>query len=174
MRKLTFGGAISLDLYLARPDGSIDWLIWGDEAAAMMAESWKTTDTILMGRKTYEASLALGGGPDLPGTRTYVFSRTLAPGPAGGVTIVGEDVVAFVRDLKAREGRDVVLMGGGELARPLFEAELVDELGFNVHPILLGAGVPALVPMARQVDLELAECRPCKNGCVLVLYRVKR
>ncbi len=64
-------------------------------------------------------------------------------------------------------------MGGGELARSLFEAGLIDEIGFNIHPVLLGAGVPVFHPMSRQIDLELHECRAFKNGCVYVSYRVK-
>jgi riboflavin biosynthesis pyrimidine reductase len=64
-------------------------------------------------------------------------------------------------------------MGGGELAWPLLEAGLIDEIGFNIHPVLLGAGIPVFHAMKRQIDLELLECRSFKNGCVYVLYRVK-
>ena len=64
-------------------------------------------------------------------------------------------------------------MGGGELAKSLFEADLIDEIGFNIHPVLLGSGIPLFHPMTRQIDLELKECKPFKNGCVLVTYRVK-
>jgi dihydrofolate reductase len=64
-------------------------------------------------------------------------------------------------------------MGGGELARSLFEAGLIDEIGFNIHPILLGSGVPLFHPMGHQIDLELRECRALKSGCVYVSYRVK-
>ena len=64
-------------------------------------------------------------------------------------------------------------MGDGELARSFFEAGLIDEVGFNIHPVLLGAGIPLFHEMTRQIDLELLECRPFKNGCVLVRYRVK-
>jgi dihydrofolate reductase len=64
-------------------------------------------------------------------------------------------------------------MGGGELARSLFEAGLIDEVGFNIHPVLLGSGIPLFHPMSRQVHLELIERRSFKNGCVYVMYRVK-
>lgn len=174
MRKVTFGGANSLDNYLARPDHAVDWLMWGDEAAAVMANYWKTIDTVLMGRKTYEVALKSGQGEGgYPRMTTYVFSRTLPAGKRGSVTIVAEDAVNFVRDLKRQEGKDICLMGGGELARPLFEAGLIDEIGFNIHPVLLGAGIPLFHPMCRQIDLELLECKPFKNGCVMVSYRVK-
>jgi dihydrofolate reductase len=174
MRKITFGGANSLDNYLARPDHAVDWLLWGAEAAAYMADYWKTIDTVLMGRKTYEVALRMGqGSAGYPGMQTYVFSRTLSAGSGGSVTIVSRDAVEFVRELKAQEGKDICLMGGGELAKPLFEAGLIDEIGFNIHPVLLGAGIPLFHPMSRQIDLELRECRAFQNGCVLVTYRVK-
>jgi dihydrofolate reductase len=174
MRKVTFGGANSLDNYIARPDGAFDWLLWGDEAAAYMADYWKTIDTVVMGRKTYEVALRHGqGGAAYPGVSTYVFSRTLPPGTAGGVTILSADAADFVRDLKQQDGKDICVMGGGELAKPLFEAGLIDEIGFNIHPVLLGAGIPLFHAMSRQIDLELLECRTFKNGCVLVTYRVK-
>jgi dihydrofolate reductase len=173
VRKVTFGGANSLDNYLARLDHAVDWLLWGDEAAAVMADYWKTIDTVLMGRKTYEVALRGGHGGGYPGVTTYVFSRTLPAGPRGGATVVSADAADFVRDLKGQGGKDICLMGGGELARPLFEAGLIDEIGFNIHPVLLGSGIPLFHPMGRQIDLELRECRPFKNGCVLVRYRVK-
>ena len=89
MRKVTFGGANSLDNYLARTDHAVDWLLWGDEAAAVMADFWKTIDTVLMGRKTYDVALrSCQGGGGYPGVTTYVFSRTLPAGPQGGATIV--------------------------------------------------------------------------------------
>ena len=58
-------------------------------------------------------------------------------------------------------------------ARSLFEAGLIDEVGFNIHPVLLGSGIPLFHPMSRQIDLELRECRAFKNGCVCITYRVK-
>jgi dihydrofolate reductase len=173
VRKVTFGGANSLDNYLARPDHAVDWLMWGDEAAAVMADYWKTIDTVLMGRKTYEVALRSGQDGGYPGVATYVFSRTLPAGSRGRATIISSDAVDFVRDLKGHSGKDICLMGGGELARPLFEAGLIDEIGFNIHPVLLGSGIPVFHPMSRQIDLELRECRAFKNGCVLVRYRVK-
>ena len=174
MRKLTFGGATSLDNYLARPDHAVDWLLWGEEAAAVMGDYWKTIDTVLMGRKTYEVAVRLGqGGSGYPGMKTYVFSRTLPEGSDPGVTITRRDAAEFVRDLKERDGKDICLMGGGELARSLFEAGLIDEIGLNIHPVLLGSGIPLFHPMSRQIDLELVECRPFQNGCVYLTYRVR-
>src|SRR5262249_54284158 len=106
MRKVTFGGANSLDHYLARPGHPVDWLLWGEEAAAVMADYWKTIDTVLMSRKTYEAAVRMGQGDGgYPGVTTYVLSRTLAEGPRGGVTVIGRDAAEFVRELKGQDGR---------------------------------------------------------------------
>jgi dihydrofolate reductase len=127
-----------------------------------------------MGRKTYEDALRRGGmGGGYPGVKTYVFSRTLKQSTDASVTIVSEDAAEFVRKLKQRDGKDICVMGGGELARSLFEAELIDEIGFNIHPVLLGSGIPVYHPMSRQTDLQLIKCRTLKFGCVLVTYRVK-
>jgi dihydrofolate reductase len=175
MRKVTFGGANSLDNFFARKDDAVDWLMWSDEAAAVMMDYWKTIDTIVMGRKTYEVGLKMtkGKGNPYPEIKSYVFSRTLKPGPGKGVEIVAEDAAEFVRKLKRRKGKDICVMGGGLLAKSLLEAKLIDEIGFNIHPVLLGSGVPLFHEMKRQINLELLDCKRFKNGCVYVLYRVK-
>jgi dihydrofolate reductase len=173
MRKVTFGGANSLDNYFARKDHAVDWLRWSDEAAAVTADYWQSIDTVLMGRKTFEVAHRQNRGQKspFPGIQVYVFSRTLSTAP--GATLVSNDACEFVRDLKSKPGREICLMGGGELARPMFEAGLIDEVGFNIHPVLLGSGIPLFHEMNRQIDLELLECKPFKNGCVFVRYRVK-
>jgi dihydrofolate reductase len=173
MRKITFGGGTSLDNYLARPDHAVDWLLWGEEAAEVASGYWETIDTVLMGRKTFEVAVRNGLSAGYPGVKNYVFSRTITGDYGGDVIIVREDAVRYVADLKQQNGKDICLMGGGELAKSLLEADLVDEVGFNIHPVLLGAGIPVLHRMGRQIDLELLECRPFKNGCVYVIYRVK-
>jgi dihydrofolate reductase len=173
MRKVTFGGANSLDNFLARPDHEVDWLLWSDEAAAVMRDYWKTIDTVLMGRKTYEVALRHSKSKSpYSGVKSYVFSRTLNADGAG-TTIVSTDPGAFVRQLKSEPGKDICVMGGGDLARSLFEAAVIDEIGFNIHPVLLGSGIPLFHQMSRQIDLELVECRRFRNGCVYVRYRVR-
>jgi dihydrofolate reductase len=175
MRKVTFGGASSLDNFIAREDGAVDWLMWSDEVAATIGDYWKTIDTIVMGRKTYEAALRHGGGGNpYPGVKSYVFSRTLSENSASDVEIIRDDAAEFVRKLKEGAGKDICVMGGGELARSLFEARLIDEIGFNIHPVLLGKGIPLFHRMTHQIDLELLDCKTFKTGCVLVTYRVKR
>jgi dihydrofolate reductase len=168
-RKVIFGGAISLDGYFAGPGEAIDWLRRSEDSAAAIAASWKGVDTMLMGRKTWAFAARMGGGPSMPGIRTYVFSRTLAGVPEG-VELVREDAADFVRRLKERDGGGILVMGGGELGSALIEAGLVDEIRFNVHPVLLGGGIPAFRPMARRVEFELVEARAMAKGCVLLRY----
>lgn len=170
MRKLTYGAAVSLDGFLAGPDEALDWLRWSDDAKAISAASWKGVDTILMGRKTYDFSARSGseggGGSKL---KTCIFSRTMKEAPKGG-ELVRDDAVGFVRAMKAAPGGDIILMGGGELAASLIEGGVVDEIGLNVHPVLLGAGVPMFAAMAGKVDLTLAEARPIARDCVFLRY----
>jgi dihydrofolate reductase len=176
MRTVTYGAACSLDGYITGPGGSIDWLHWSDDVQAIMADYWKTVDTILMGRKTWEFAAAQGGGPaELPAgaPRTYVFSRTLETIDRPGVTLVKTDPGAFVRELKDRPGGDICVLGGSDLARSLLAAGVVDEVGCNIHPVLLGSGVPLFVDSGRRVSLELKECRALEGGCVYATYRVK-
>lgn len=176
MRKVIFGAANSLDNYIARKDDAVDWLMWSKEANALTQEFWKTIDTVLMGRKTYEVALKMAQGDSGAdsGVKTYVFSRTLQQNSTPALEIVAEDAAAFVRKLKKQPGKDICVMGGGEFAQTLFEANLIDEVGFNIHPVLLGQGIPLFHKMKRQIDLELLECKPFKNGCVYVSYRVKK
>ena len=173
MRKVTFGGATSLDNFIARKDDSYDWIMWSNEAGEYMKDYWKTIDTILMGRRTYEVALRHGATGEHPGIKTYVFSRTLKPRSTGRLTVLADDVVEVVRRLKEEDGKDICVMGGGLLAKPLLEAGLIDEIGLNIHPVLLGSGIPLWYEMPQQIDLELLKCQQFSNGCVMVTYRTR-
>jgi dihydrofolate reductase len=184
MRKVTLGLATSLDNYIARKDGGSDWLHWSKEVAEISAKFMKTVDAILIGRKTYEVMLAFGQ-TSYPGAKNYVFSRSKQKSSAlkkslttkkktdRNVEIVTADVVKFVRELKSKKGKGICLFGGGELAKSLFEAGLIDEVVLNIHPVLLGSGVPLFHEMKRQIDLELVDFRTLKGGYLLVSYRLK-
>lgn len=171
-RLVTYGAACSLDGFIARADGAVDWLHFSDDVGRIIRDYWAGIDTVLMGRRTWEAAAASGGGRSPYGPMAcYVFSRTLAPGSVRGAEVVSADAGGFVRALKARDGKNICVMGGGELARSLFAAGVIDEVGLNVHPVLLGSGIPMFLDPGRQVDLELAECRPIEGGCVMLTYR---
>jgi len=140
-----------------------------------MTDLWKSIDAIVVGRKTYDFARKIGKPwPAFPGVKNYLCSRTLRDIPDKHVQIISEDATAFVRKLKAEKGKDIFVMGGGELAKSLFEAGLIDELRMTIHPILLGSGIPLFLPMDRQIDWEMTESKAFKNGCVWVTYRLKR
>jgi dihydrofolate reductase len=129
---------------------------------------------MLMGRRTFEIGQKMGGGPEMKGVTTYVFSRTLERLPEGARgELVREEAGDFVRRIKAAPGGGILVMGGGELGSALIDAGLVDEIGFSIHPVLLGGGSPAFLPFGRRIDLELIEARPIARECVLVRYRVR-
>jgi dihydrofolate reductase len=181
MRIVAYGGAVSLDGFLAGADGSIDWLHFSKDVQQVMTDHWKDVDTILMGRKTYLVSVAQGrqsakkpaknAKRKEPAMRTYVFSRTLKSVDDPGVELVAADATEFVRDLKRRPGKRICLMGGGELAQPLLAAGLVEEIGLNIHPVLLGAGIPTFRDPGHRVKLTLTECRQLEGGCILARYK---
>jgi dihydrofolate reductase len=173
MRKVTFGGANSVDNFIARKDDNVDWLLWNKEVQQIVKDYWKTIDTIVMGRRTYEVATRNSAGSGYSGVKTYVLSRTIKKPDSKTLTFVNEDAAGFVRNLKSEEGKDICVMSGGGLAKSLFEADLIDEISFNIHPVLLGSGIPLFHEMSRQVDLELKECRQLSNGCVALTYEVK-
>ena len=186
MRTVTYGGAVSLDGFLAGPGGTLDWLHWSEDVTSITSEFFKDVDIILMGRKTWagaeaqsssskpRARKSSGAKPRRtkpPKMQTYVFSRTLGPLDRPGVTVIADDAAAFVRDLKQQPGGRICLMGGGELAQSLIAADLVDEIGLNIHPVLLGSGVPVFRDPGHRIKLALVETRPLSGGCILATYR---
>jgi len=174
MRKVIYGGACSLDGFFAGPNDEIDWLHMSKDVQAVMAKSWATVDTVLTGRKTWEFAKKMGGGPAMPGIKGYVLSRTLKSIDDKGSELVNTDAGEFVRKLKVQPGKDMIVMSGGNLASSLLAAGVVDEIGMNIHPLLLGAGVPAFMDAGTRVNLKLKECRPMAGDCVLVTYTVAR
>jgi dihydrofolate reductase len=187
MRKVKYWVANSLDDFIARKDGAVDWLFM-DDTDYGMREFFASIDTVLIGRKTYGFALGQSAGQKKRksvskkrkskgasrfGMRSYVFSRTMKDAPGEDVEIISENGAEFVRNLKKEAGKDIWLMGGGELAKSLLAENLVDEIGLNIHPVLLGSGIPLFPEIGKQIGLELLDCKAHKNGCVQVTYRVK-
>jgi dihydrofolate reductase len=172
MRNVLYGAACSLDGFIAGEHDEVDWLHWSDDVARISGEVWSATDTVLMGRRTYEVAVQNGMNA-YPGVDNIVFSRTLTLSKAvPNLTIVRDDAAPFVADLKAREGRGICVMGGGRLARSLLAARLIDELGVNIHPILLGRGIPMFPAGDYRTRLTLTDSRPLKGGCFYARYQV--
>lgn len=171
MRKVIYGGAMSLDGFIAGPNGEYDWIVMDpdvDFAAAM-----DRFDTFLIGRKTFEAMQRMGGdAPPTPGIRNIVFSKTLRPADCPHATL-SDDAERMVAELRKQPGKDIALFGGGELFRSLLAAGLVDEVHFGVIPVLLGGGIPMLPAPADRAGLELKKHRVYeKTGTVGLEYAI--
>ena len=167
-RRLRYQVAVSLDGFIAGPDGEIDWIVM--DPAIDFDALFQEFDTAVMGRKTYEAMAAQAGGGAMPGMEVVVFSRSLPPSSRPGVRIVNDDPGRVVAELKQKPGRDIWLFGGGELFRSLLDAGLVDSVELAIMPVLLGSGVP-LLPPGRTTELVLGDQRTLPgSGIVAVSY----
>jgi dihydrofolate reductase len=183
MRRVKYLVANSLDNFIARPDGGVDWL-FNDGTDYGMAEFFRSIDCVLLGRKTYEvatkqhenkgkAKKAKRKASSGWGMKSYVFSRTIKARPDDDFTVISDNAGEFVRKLKTEAGKDIWLMGGGELAGSLLNEAVVDEISLNIHPVLLGEGIPLFGNLNTQVNLELFASKAHKNGCVQAEYHVK-
>lgn len=167
MRRVRYGGAISLDGFIAGPNGEADWILMDPEIdfAAMFAQY----DTLLIGRKTFTQMVAAGQAGSMPGIDVYVFSTSLRQADHPDVTIVSEGGSALVKQLRGRPGKDIALYGGGELFRSLLEAGQVDTVEVAVVPVLLGTGVPLMAGGHRRVPLRLTSQKVLKSTGILML-----
>ena len=173
MRKVIYAVGISLDGYIARPDGSVDFLFMPKDYS--MAAFFKRIDVAVMGRKTYEVGMKLGGGKiSSPGMACYVFSKTLPSDSPGGVTVVREAPKAFLEGMQKKKGKDIWLMGGGELTRVFLGDDLVDELYLGIVPTLIGEGIPAFPAGFPQRDFKLLESKTYSKGLIASSYELVR
>jgi dihydrofolate reductase len=170
-RKVILGFGMTIDGYIARPNGGIDFLTIDKEGETTMEDFFSKIDTVIMGRKTAaEALKSSEGFPVTPGVTNYVFSRRWKAGKREGFEVVNGPPLAFMKKLKRRPGKDIYL-SGGELARSFLQEDLVDELFIGLGPLLLGAGIPGFPAKFPQRDFRLAVCKPYSNGSVELRYQ---
>jgi dihydrofolate reductase len=169
MRKVVLGLGTSLDGYIARLDGSVDFLFMPKDYS--MGPFFATIDTALLGRKTYDVALKMGGGSyNDSGLKSYVFSHSQPPGARTGVTFVNESQKTFVEKLRKSPGKNIWLMGGGELVRDFLKDDLVDELYIGVVPVLIGEGLPLFPPGFPQREFSLLENKTFSKGMIALKY----
>lgn len=173
MRKVRYNVAASLDGYIAGPHGEFDWI--PEDPAVDFAALFARVDTVLIGRRSYEAALAPGGPPWAPGTRVYVFSRTLRAEDHPRVTVVSDDAGATVAALRAEAGDgEIWLFGGGALFGSLLAAGQVDTVEVTIAPIILGGGVPLVPPGTPRTPLALTHTHRYPSGLLSLHYTVHR
>jgi dihydrofolate reductase len=161
MRKVSFGGAMSLDGFIAGPNGEHDWIVM--DPAIDFAEMMGRFDTFLVGRKTFDAMRRMGSDmADLPDAKNIVFSRTMKPADYPQLTI-SDDAERTVAELRATPGKDIALFGGGELFRSLLAAGLVDEVGVSIIPVLLGGGNSTTALPGRAHRSSAAQAAPLRE-----------
>jgi dihydrofolate reductase len=173
MRLVRFGGAMSLDGYIAGPNGEYDWILMDPDID--FAEMQSQFDTFLIGRKTFEAMARMGSdATSAPGIQNIVLSRTLKPSDYPNIT-VKSDAERVVAELRTQPGKDIAIFGGGELFRSLLAADLVDRIEVALIPVLLGGGIPLLPPPAGRAVLKLRKQRVYeKTGTVALEYDIVR
>ena len=173
MRRVRYQVAMSLDGFIASSDGSYDWIPADPEFdfGALFAQF----DTVLLGRRTYEAMAQAGQTAMLGGMKTFVFSRTLTHIDQPGITLVGDAWESSVQALRDGTGKDIWLFGGGELFKSLLTAHLVDTLEIAIVPVLLGGGIPMAPPPLSSEKLKLRNHRVyAQSGMVLLEYDLPR
>jgi dihydrofolate reductase len=169
MRKVILGLGISIDGYVARLNGAVDFLFMPKDYS--MGPFFATIDTAMMGRKTFDAAKGASFGESLA---TYVFSRSRSPRECDGVTFVDESPESLVSELRKRPGENIWMMGGGELAREFLKADLVDEIHLGIVPVLLGEGLPLFASGFPQQDFSLIENTSYSRGMIALKYERAR
>jgi dihydrofolate reductase len=175
MRKIRYNVAMTLDGFIAGLNGEADWIVMDHDVN--FAELWAQFDTLLMGRRTYEAAVARLGESSMRGHKVVVASRTLKPADHPNATILSDVTPAALQGLRAQPSgspeKDIWLMGGGLLFRTLLEMHQIDTVEVSIMPVVLGAGVPLLPPPAQQSRLKLTSQEIYRSGIVSLVYEVQ-
>jgi dihydrofolate reductase len=186
MRSVTYSMGVSLDGYIAGPDGSFDWTPPNEDVFRFWIDEIRGVGVHLLGRRLYETMLYwetadqaslddaqlewAGLWNPLP---KVVFSTTLSA-VQGNARLATGDVAAEIKQLRAEPGEGEIAIGGATLAAEAAALDLIDEYRPMVYPVLVGGGIPFFPRQERRVDLELVETRPFSAKVVYLRYRVAR
>jgi dihydrofolate reductase len=172
MRPIVYSLTASLDGYINRADGTLDWISMdlGMPPEQFFREKFSAFDTVIIGRKSYDTMRQ----QSYPGMKNYVVSRTIPPGRRDGFEFISGDVKPWAEKLKNAPGKKIWLSGGGELARSFLEAGLVDEIEIAVQPVLLGKGVPLFPGPFPETKLNLERVERRGSGIAELVYSLQR
>ena len=173
-RKVIVHIATSADGYIARSDGDLEWLTSRPAPKGFygMDAFMRSIDTKVLGRKTYAVSRRIGATFDSE-NRHIVFSRHPPPADApSGAEFVSEAIGPFVSRLREQPGKDIWLMGGGEIIASFLDARAIDEFIISVVPVFIGDGIPLMARRHRIVPLNLCSVDRFEDGVVQLHYRV--
>ena len=139
-----------------------------------MASFFSTIDTAVAGRKTHDVALKMGGGSFGAEMPTYIFSRSKPRGRRNGIEFVNESPASLIERLRKSPGKDIWMMGGGELAREFLKADLIDALYLGIVPTLPGAGIPLFPSGFPRRDFKLVENKSFSKGLIALRYKRAR
>jgi len=175
-RKIIVNVGTSADGFIARPDGDIEWLTRRPppEGFYGMDKFTQSVDTKLLGRKTYDVSLRMGAKFDSK-TRYYVFSKQPPPASVpAGVEFIGEGIGVFAKRLRDQKGKNIWMMGGGEIIASFLDEGAIDEFIISMIPVFIGEGIPLMAHRHRDVPLSLRSVQHFPDGVVQLHYNVER
>jgi dihydrofolate reductase len=174
-RKIIVHIATSADGYIARPDGKLDWLTNRPAPKGFydMPQFMGTVDAKIVGRKTFDLSVELGAHFSTD-DKHYVFSRRPPPSSVpAGVEFITQSIRAFAKRLRKQVGKNIWLMGGGEIIASFLDEDLIDEFIISVVPIFIGEGIPLIAPRHLNVPLKLRSAKSFPDGVVQVHYDIR-
>ncbi len=192
MRELMYFVAATVDGFIAHADGSFDGFPWNEEYGADVSARFPETvpahlhppdyrhpgnawfDIVLMGRNTYAVGVNEGFTNPYPTLQQYVFSHTMQHSPDPNVTLIRDNTVAVVWDLKQGSGKAIWLCGGTTLATTLLRADLIDHVIVKLNPVLFGSGIPLFAPVVKLAALELTDHKTYRSGHMLLFYHIRR
>jgi dihydrofolate reductase len=174
-RKIIVNIATSADGYIARTDGSLDWLTRRPAPKGFygLPKFSRSIDAKILGRKTFDLSVKMGANFSADDVH-YVFSRRPSPASVpAGVQFVTDSIRSFAERLRKQTGKNIWMMGGGEIIGSFLDEDAIDEFIINVVPMFIGEGIPLIAPRHREVPLRLLSLHQFPDGVVQLHYDVQ-